>query len=266
MSDTSGVSSDHHLGVERVVVLGRGGAGKSTASIRLGQISGLPVTEGGQAVPAAGPVTNTEAGEDPDPADLGRVQSVDHGLGTWVPTTHPVPGSAEPDTVLILDHGWPGAPGAPPARTRERADLWRCLLTWYHHLGLTRRSREEFRLTRWRTGMNDHVVVLGFGTRGPQRGTGAGAEGTSHERIVIVDRDTSSVAEATGAGHVAICGSAASESVLREALVDRAGQVIVALDRDDAAILAALMLRRLSPKATMIASAREAENALRPMS
>jgi voltage-gated potassium channel len=49
--------------------------------------------------------------------------------------------------------------------------------------------------------------------------------------------------------------------VLREALVERAGEVIVALDRDDTAILATLVTKRLNPRATVIASAREAENA-----
>src|SRR3954469_22904735 len=31
---------------------------------------------------------------------------------------------------------------------------------------LTQRSREEFRLARWRARMGKHIVVLGFGTKG----------------------------------------------------------------------------------------------------
>jgi voltage-gated potassium channel len=127
---------------------------------------------------------------------------------------------------------------------------------------LTQRSREDFRLARWRAQMNDHIVVLGFGTKGRNAVRALVLKGTPHERIVVVDREAAAAAEATDAGHVAICGSATSEPALREALLDRAAQVIIALDRDDTAILATLMVRRLSPKATVIASAREAENAL----
>jgi Asp/Glu/hydantoin racemase len=36
---------DHSVPVDRVVILGRGGAGRSTAAARLGQKTGLPVIE-----------------------------------------------------------------------------------------------------------------------------------------------------------------------------------------------------------------------------
>jgi voltage-gated potassium channel len=125
---------------------------------------------------------------------------------------------------------------------------------------LTQRSREEFRLTRWRARMKDHVVVLGFGTKGRNAVRALTLKGIPHERIVVVDRDGGCVKDAAAIGHVAICGSATSEPVLREALTDRASEVIVALDRDDTAILATLMVKRLNPGAMVIASAREAEN------
>ncbi len=31
---------------------------------------------------------------------------------------------------------------------------------------LTERTREDFRLKRWRTNLRDHTVVVGFGTKG----------------------------------------------------------------------------------------------------
>jgi voltage-gated potassium channel len=125
---------------------------------------------------------------------------------------------------------------------------------------LTQRSREEFRLARWRARMRDHIVVLGFGTKGRNAVRALVLKGIPYDRIVVIDRLQASVQAATAAGHVAICGSATSEAVLSEALVDRASEVIVAVDRDDTAILATLMVKRLNPRATVIASAREAEN------
>jgi voltage-gated potassium channel len=126
---------------------------------------------------------------------------------------------------------------------------------------LTQRSREEFRLARWRARMGKHIVVLGFGTKGRNAVRALVLKGVPRERIVVIDRDQGHAADAGTAGHVAVCGSATSEAVLREALVERAGEVIVALDRDDTAILATLVTKRLNPRATVIASVREAENA-----
>jgi voltage-gated potassium channel len=48
--------------------------------------------------------------------------------------------------------------------------------------------------------------------------------------------------------------------VLEEAEVERASAVIVASDRDDSAVLVTLTARELNPAATIVASAREAEN------
>lgn len=42
---TDGRLGHHHGKVQRVVVLGRGGAGKSTLAWRLGEVTGLPVVE-----------------------------------------------------------------------------------------------------------------------------------------------------------------------------------------------------------------------------
>jgi voltage-gated potassium channel len=126
---------------------------------------------------------------------------------------------------------------------------------------LTQRSREEFRLARWRSRLQDHVVVLGFATKGRNAVRALELKGHPRDRIVVVDTDPRAVAAASSAGLVAVGGSATSEEILHEALVPRAKVVIVAVDRDDTAILATLTVRRLAPHVTVIAAAREAENA-----
>ncbi len=85
--------------------------------------------------------------------------------------------------------------------------------------------------------------------------------GHPNEGIVVVDGDPKAVADASAAGFFGVSDSATSEAVLKEALVERAKVVIIALGRDDTAILATLTARRLSPHITVVASAREAENA-----
>lgn len=126
---------------------------------------------------------------------------------------------------------------------------------------LTTRSREEFRLARWRRRVNHHVVVLGGGTRGRNAARALEQKGQASRGVVVVDRDHHAIEAATAAGWVGVRGSATDSAVLREAAVDRARTVIVALDRDDTAILATLTVRRMSAACQVIAAVRESGNA-----
>jgi voltage-gated potassium channel len=126
---------------------------------------------------------------------------------------------------------------------------------------LTRQSREEFRTARWRRRMKDHVIVLGFGTKGRNAARAMVLLGTPRDQIVVIDTQHASISAATEAGYGAIQGSAVNADALQRAILDRARAVIVAVDRDDTAVLATLTVRRLNPAVTVIASAREEQNA-----
>ena len=126
---------------------------------------------------------------------------------------------------------------------------------------LTRESRHEFRLARWRRRMRNHVIVIGYGTKGRNAVRALLDMGTSKNDIVMIDRNEQAITGATLAGHTAIVGSGTDEDTLREALVERARAVIVAVNRDDTAILATLTVRRMAPRAEIIATAHEAHNA-----
>ena len=126
---------------------------------------------------------------------------------------------------------------------------------------LTRQSRADFRLARWRKRMRDHVVVLGFGTKGRSAVRALELKGTPPERIVVVDSQPAAIQAAVAAGYGTVLGSATDESVLHDALVERARVVLVAVDRDDSAVLATLTVRRISATVEVIAAARENRNA-----
>jgi voltage-gated potassium channel len=128
-------------------------------------------------------------------------------------------------------------------------------------LALTERSRLQFRLVRWRSRVKDHVVVFGYGTKGRSAVRALLLKGHPRDQIVVVEADPQGVAEATAAGFVTVAGSATRQEVLQDALVERAKAVIVALDRDDTAVLATLTVRRLAPHVTVVAAARQEENA-----
>ena len=61
-------------------------------------------------------------------------------------------------------------------------------------------------------------------------------------------------------GLAAISGDASTGETLAEAGIAEAVSVVVAVDRDDTAILITLTARELNPKATIVAAVREEEN------
>ena len=125
---------------------------------------------------------------------------------------------------------------------------------------LTQRSRDEFRIKRWRQRVQDHSVIVGFGVKGRAALTTLTEQGTPASQVVVVTHDRLSLNEATALGAVGVLGDATREEVLTEALVPSAKRVIVALDSDDTAVLVTLTARRLNPTATIVASVRESQN------
>ncbi|TWH71811.1 potassium channel family protein [Modestobacter roseus] len=126
---------------------------------------------------------------------------------------------------------------------------------------LTARSREEFRLRRWRSHVRQHVVVCGYGTKGRSAIRALLTTGTDADHIVVVDTDARMIEEATAAGLTGILGDAGRTEVLRRSAVEKARAVIVAAHRDDASVLITLTVRQLNPTVPITASVREEENA-----
>jgi voltage-gated potassium channel len=125
---------------------------------------------------------------------------------------------------------------------------------------LTERSRQAFKLQRWRTKVRDHVVVVGFGTKGRSAVRSVLSDGVEPEQIVVVDTDNAMLEAASALGLVTVHGSGTRSDVLRVAGVPRARAIVVAANRDDSAVLVTLTARELAPKAQIVAAVREAEN------
>jgi voltage-gated potassium channel len=121
-------------------------------------------------------------------------------------------------------------------------------------------TRTALRERIWRRALKDHTIVCGFGTKGRAAIETLMAQGLDRGRIVVIDASPDAVDEATRAGFAAIHGAAGRVSVLEAADIRGAASVLVATDRDDAAVLVTLTARELNARATIVAAAREAEN------
>lgn len=126
---------------------------------------------------------------------------------------------------------------------------------------MTREGREVFRTTRWRRRrMNQHVVVVGYGTKGRSAIETLLGNGQSPDKIVVVDPNRLAVQDANNRGLAVVVGDATRRDVLRRAGVEQAAQVMVTTDRDDATILAVLNVRQLNPSTYIVAVVRESDN------
>jgi len=125
---------------------------------------------------------------------------------------------------------------------------------------LASQGRDLWRVSRWRKHMQDHIVVVGYGTKGRSAVDTLLNSDIPRESIVVVDPSGSALTDAHGHGLAIVNGDATRRDVLRRAEVSRARQVIITLDRDDAAVLTTLTVRQLNPDAYVVVAVREQDN------
>ncbi|WP_460365881.1 potassium channel family protein [Actinocorallia lasiicapitis] len=126
---------------------------------------------------------------------------------------------------------------------------------------LAESAREEFRRNRWEKHVREHYVVVGYGTKGRSAVESLRDSGVPKDQIVVVDTNRAMGHEAAHEGLVTVIGDATRSGVLRKAHVQAAKEVIVAVGRDDAAVLTVLTARELNGRAGIQVAVREAENA-----
>lgn len=126
---------------------------------------------------------------------------------------------------------------------------------------LTERTREEWRLNRWRLRLRDHTVVIGFGTKGRSAVQTLCATGLKREQVVVVDPNSKVIEAANADGFAGVIGDATRSDVLIRAELQRARQIVIATQRDDTAVLVTLTARQLNRGAKIVAAVREEENA-----
>jgi voltage-gated potassium channel len=125
---------------------------------------------------------------------------------------------------------------------------------------LSERSRQAWKIQRWRSRVRNHTIVIGYGTKGKTAVAARLGDDAAQGDIVVVDIDQTALEHAATAGLVTVHGDATRSDVLRLAGAQHASSIIVATNRDDTAVLVTLTAREIAPKAKIVASIREAEN------
>ncbi|MFJ5260717.1 potassium channel family protein [Streptomyces sp. NPDC088387] len=125
---------------------------------------------------------------------------------------------------------------------------------------LTERTRQQVRIHRWRSRTRDHVVVIGYGTKGRHAVQTLTGQGISRDRIVVVDAQRKATGAAADDGLVSVTGDATRTDTLIKAEVQSAAHVIVAPQRDETATLITLTARQVNKHATIVVAVRENEN------
>ena len=125
---------------------------------------------------------------------------------------------------------------------------------------LTERSRQAWKIQRWRSRVRNHTVVVGYGTKGKTAVAAMCGDEAASKDIVVVDTEQAALDHAVAADLVTVHGDATRSDVLRLASAQHASAIIVATGRDDTATLVTLTAREVAPQAKIVASIREAEN------
>ncbi|GAA2610325.1 potassium channel family protein [Streptomyces axinellae] len=126
---------------------------------------------------------------------------------------------------------------------------------------LTDRTRQQWRLSRWRSALRDHTVVVGFGTKGRSATQTLLSTGLGRNQVVVIDSHTHVVKAANAEGFAGVEGDGTRSEVLVRAEVQRAKQIVIAPQRDDTSVLVTLTARQLNPRIKIVAAVREEENA-----
>ena len=122
---------------------------------------------------------------------------------------------------------------------------------------LTQRSRDEFRISRWRAALADHIVVVGYGTKGRAAARAIVSAGRAHKDIVVVEPRTGQADEALADGFAVVAGDGTRDDVMLDAGIATAAVVVVAVGDDAAAVLSTLTARRLNRGVRVVAAARD---------
>lgn len=115
------------------------------------------------------------------------------------------------------------------------------------YLFVARRTWERFLMKRIQATLNEHVVVIGYGTKNSRAVEELIDLGADPGSIVVVDDNVERLKVAEAAGCAVLKADATRDATLRAVHIERAKLVIISAGRDDTSILVCLTVRHLAP-------------------
>lgn len=143
--------------------------------------------------------------------------------------------------------------------TPIRFGIWFLFLGTAYQL-IFRQYMEGYLMAKLQGTLNQHLIVCGFGHTGQTTVKELLDRGVKPSQIVVIDPQEERVRLAGSLGVAVYQADATQESVLRDAIIDKAKAVIISAGRDDSSALMLLTARHLNRTVRIIVSAKEEEN------
>jgi voltage-gated potassium channel len=143
--------------------------------------------------------------------------------------------------------------------TIGRAAMWFVIVGTAYQF-VFERYREAYLMKAIQKRLSDHIVIAGFSTTGQSAARELLAKGIKKSHIVVITTDPEEAQEAADDGYVSINGDASKEKNLQDAMVEKAGSLIIATRKDDTNILITLTAKYLNPDLNVISRVTELEN------
>ncbi len=125
---------------------------------------------------------------------------------------------------------------------------------------VARRTWEKFVMKRIQRSLQDHIVVVGYGTKNSRAVQEMIDRGVPPETIVVIDVNEDRLALARAAGCTILKADATQDATLRAVHIDRAKLVIISAGRDDTSILVCLTVRHLAPTVRISLAVNQQDN------
>ena len=128
------------------------------------------------------------------------------------------------------------------------------------YLFVARHSWEKFLMKRIQRGLQDHIVVAGFGTKNRRAVEELIDLGTDPSEIVVIDLSEERLALAEVIGCTVLKADATRDETLRSVHLERSQLIIISAGRDDTSILICLTARDLAPTLRISIAVNEKDN------
>jgi voltage-gated potassium channel len=128
------------------------------------------------------------------------------------------------------------------------------------YLFVARNTWEKFVMKRIQRGLEDHIVVAGYGTKNRRAVEELISLGADPKSLVVVDEDETRLSLAETCGCNILRADATRDETLRAVRLEHARLVLISAGRDDTSILICLTARHVAPGVRISIAINEKDN------